>query len=40
VILQRDNKPYTINVKAIQQDPSRDIPLKDGDVLVVRESRL
>jgi polysaccharide biosynthesis/export protein len=40
VILQRDNKPYTINVKAIQEDPSRDIPLKDGDVLVVKESRL
>ncbi|MDB6071569.1 MAG: polysaccharide export protein [Verrucomicrobiales bacterium] len=40
VMLQRGQKSYTINVKEIESDPSLDIPLKDGDVLTVRESAL
>lgn len=40
VLLKRGAKTYTINYKDIQNDPSLDIPLKDGDVLTVKESRL
>ena len=40
VILKRGAKSYTINVKAIYENPSLDLPLKDGDVLFVKESRL
>lgn len=40
VMLKRGQKSYTINVKEIESDPSLDIPLKDGDVLTVRESAL
>ena len=38
VILKRGTKAFTINVKAIQADPSKDIPLQDGDVLTVKPS--
>ena len=40
VMLKRGAKSYTIDVKAIFENPSLDIPLKDGDVLFVKESRL
>lgn len=40
VMLKRGTKSYTINVKAIYENPSLDIPLRDGDLLVVKESRL
>ncbi len=40
VMLKRGNKSFTINVKAIYENPSLDIPLRDGDLLVVKESRL
>jgi len=38
VLLQRGTKVYDVNVKEIQQDPSKDIPLRDGDVLTVKQS--
>ncbi len=38
VMLKRGDKSYTVNVKAIFQDPSLDIPLRDGDVLLVKTS--
>ena len=40
VMLKRGAKSFTINVKEIFENPSLDIPLKDGDVLFVKESRL
>ena len=40
VMLKRGDKSFTINVKAIFENPSLDIPLKDGDVLFVKESAL
>lgn len=40
VMLKRGTKSYTIDVRAIFENPSLDIPLKDGDVLFVKESRL
>ena len=40
VMLKRGEKSYAINVKAIFADPSVDIPLRDGDVLLVKESAL
>jgi protein involved in polysaccharide export with SLBB domain len=40
VMLKRGEKAYTINVRAILEDPSLDIPLRDGDVLFVKESRI
>lgn len=40
VMLKRGAKSFTIDVKAIFENPSLDIPLQDGDVLLVKESRL
>jgi polysaccharide export outer membrane protein len=40
ILLKRGTKSFTIDVKAIFENPSLDLPLKDGDVLMVRESRL
>jgi polysaccharide export outer membrane protein len=40
VILKRGNKTFTINVKAIYEDPSQDMPLQDGDVLLVPQAVL
>jgi polysaccharide biosynthesis/export protein len=40
VVLKRGEKTYTINVKEIQTKPSLDIPLRDGDVIFVKESIL
>jgi polysaccharide biosynthesis/export protein len=40
VLLKRGAKSFTIDVKAIFENPSLDIPLQDGDVLLVKESRL
>ena len=40
VVLQRGDKSYSVNVKDILDDPSKDRPLKDGDVLVVKSTIL
>ncbi len=40
VMLKRGAKSFTVDVKAIFENPSLDIPLKDGDVLFVKESRI
>ena len=40
VMLKRGEKSFTIDVKAIFENPSLDLPLKDGDVLFIKESRL
>lgn len=40
VVLQRGDKAYSVDVKDILENPGKDRPLKDGDVLVVKSSIL
>ncbi len=38
VILKRGGRSYEINVKGILKNPATDVPLKDGDLIWVKES--
>jgi polysaccharide export outer membrane protein len=40
VLLKRGGKTYEVNVKDILRNPQTDIPLRDGDVIWVKESIL
>jgi polysaccharide biosynthesis/export protein len=40
VILKRGNRTYELNVKQILKNPQSDVPLKDGDIVWVKEAIL
>jgi protein involved in polysaccharide export with SLBB domain len=38
VMLKRAGKPYTLDVKEILKNPAKDVIIRDGDLIWVRES--
>jgi polysaccharide export outer membrane protein len=40
VLLKRGGKTYEVNVKQILKNPQSDIPLRDGDIVWVKEAIL